>query len=383
MLAGERSVDELSPLDEKVLNHRNLCLCLGSAVQHIDTMRRVVCLDDGTELDYHRLVLATGSAPIRLPLPGADLLGVMTFRDLSDVNALGRAQGRAAVIGGGLLGLEAANGLAKRGLDVTVVHLMSWLMERQIDREAGGLLKTKLEGRGISFALEASSEAIVGESRVEGLRFKNGAVLLADLLFMAVGIRPEKTLAERTGLVCNRGVVVDDQLRTSDPDIYAIGECAEHRGVAYGLVWPVNEQADVLARHLVDKEEARYEGSAIFTSLKISGVQLFSAGDFSDEAEGDRLYLRDPGRGIYKKLMVRNNHLTGAFLIGDAADGAWYAAMIRNALPISARAIPSTFEIRSLPTPRRASSPRARTFSNTNITVCSRPPPTRTPSCPG
>jgi nitrite reductase (NADH) large subunit len=336
VLAGERSgshgdIGLITPEATK-----RILFFQGQRVKSISPATKRVMLADCSMIAYDKLVLATGSAPIRLPLPGADLDGVHTFRDLADVDALSRIEGRAIVIGGGLLGLEAAHGLVKRGLDVTVVHLMPWLMERQLDSEAGGLLRIELERRGITFALEAESEAIIGGERVEGLKLKSGEVIPCDHLIMAVGIRPEKTLADAAGLKVGRGISVNDQLITSDGDIFAIGECAEHRGVTYGLVWPVNEQADVLAAHLAGDDHAAYGGSAIFTSLKISGVQLFSAGDFSDEAAGDRLFFRDPERGIYKKLVVRDDRLAGAVLLGDAADGAWYASLIQDRTPIDA-----------------------------------------------
>lgn len=326
VLAGERAIEDLSLLDPT--SAERTIFYLGQSIMSLSRATRQVILADGTSLDYDKLVLATGSAPVSLPLPGADLEGVMTFRDLADVDALGRAAGRAIVIGGGLLGLEAANGLAKRGLDVTVVHLMPWLMERQLDREASELLRLELERRGIRFALGAESEAILGKDRVHGLRMTSGDTLPCDHLVMAVGVRPEKTLAQAAGLEVNRGVVVNDRLMTSDDNIFAIGECAEHRCVTYGLVWPVNEQADVLARQLAGEQDAIYVGSSVFTSLKISGIQLFSAGEFSDAAEGDRLFFYDPDRGIYKKLVVKDERLIGAVLLGDAADGAWYASLI-------------------------------------------------------
>lgn len=333
VLAGERDIDDLSLFEPTVIGRT--IFHLGQPVQSLNRATKRVTLADGNVFAYDKLVLATGSTPIRLPLPGADLPGVHTFRNLADVDALGRAKGRAVVIGGGLLGLEAAHGLAQRDLDVTVVHLMPWLMERQLDREAGGLLCGELERRGINFVLEAESEAILGTDRVEGLLLKSGDFIACDHLVMAVGIRPEKALAEAAGLVINRGLVVDDRLMTSDGDVFAIGECADHRNTTYGLVRPVNEQADALAAHLAGDQDASYCGSVIFTSLKISGVQIFSAGDFSDGVKGDHLYFRDLDRGIYKKLVVQDDRLTGAVLIGDATDGAWYTSLIQGGEPIT------------------------------------------------
>ncbi|MEM8952212.1 MAG: FAD-dependent oxidoreductase [Pseudomonadota bacterium] len=334
VLAGERSLGELGLIAPAAA--KRILFFQGQQVKSISPATKRIMLADCSTIGYDKLVLATGSAPIRLPLPGVDRDGVHTFRDLSDVDALSRIEGRAIVIGGGLLGLEAAHGLASRGLDVTVVHLMPWLMERQLDREAGGLLKRELESHGVAFALEAESEAIIGGERVEGLKLKSGEVMPCDHLIMAVGIRPEKTLADAAGLKVGRGVRVNDQLITSDENVFAIGECAEHQGVTYGLVWPVNEQADVLAAHLAGDDHAAYCGSAVFTSLKISGVQLFSAGDFADEVEGDRITFRDHERGIYKKLVIRDDRLVGAVLLGDAGDGAWYASLIQDRTPISA-----------------------------------------------
>jgi nitrite reductase (NADH) large subunit len=330
VLAGERRADGLSLLDPDLLARHGVRLRLGMTATGIDRAARRVAFADGTSLPYDRLVLATGSQPIRLPLPGADLPGVLTFRDLADVERLAGSAGRAVVIGGGLLGLEAANGLLRRGLDVTVVHLMPWLMERQLDREAGALLRRQLERRGLRFALPADSAAITGSERVEGLRLKDGTEIPADVLVMAVGIRPECSLARAAGLACGRGVKVDDGLGTSDPSIFAVGECAEHRGIGYGLVAPLYEQAAVLARRLAGDGTAAYAGSTVATSLKVSGVELHSAGEFGDDAKGERLLFRDPARGVYRKLVLRDGRLAGAVLLGDAADGAWYADLIRR-----------------------------------------------------
>ncbi len=332
VLAGERARGDLGLMASEAV--KRMLFYQGQRVRSLSRPTKRVMLDDGSTIAYDKLVLATGSMPIMLPLPGADREGVLTFRNLEDVSALGQAEGRAVVIGGGLLGLEAAHGLATRGLDVTVVHLMPWLMERQLDREAGALLQDELGRRGIKFALEAHSEAIIGGDRVEGLKLKTGEILACEHLVMAVGIRPDKTLAEAAGLKVRRGVVVNDRMMTSEGDIFAIGECAEHREKTYGLICPVNEQADALAGRLAGDDDALYQGSTVFTSLKISGVQLFSAGDFADDAEGDRLIFRDPDRGIYKKLIIRDDRLVGAVLIGDAVDGAWYASLIQEKRPV-------------------------------------------------
>ncbi len=332
VLAGERSQSDLNLVEPKAC--KRIVFFQGQRVISISRATQRVMLADCSTIAYDKLVLATGSTPIRLPLPGANLEAVATFRDVADVERLSRIQGRVVVIGGGLLGLEAAHGLAKRGLDVTVVHLMPWLMERQLDCEAGDQLRHELERRGVTTLLNAHSEAILGTQHVEGLKLKSGDVIPCDHVIMAVGIKSETELGTTAGLNVGRGLHVNDQLMTSDGKIFAIGECAEHRGVTYGLVGPANEQADILAAHLTGDERASYQGSAVFTSLKVSGVQLFSAGDFSDDAEGDRITFRDPDRGIYKKLIIRDDRLVGAVLLGDAGDGAWYASLIRNQVPI-------------------------------------------------
>jgi nitrite reductase (NADH) large subunit len=330
VLAGEADVDGIGLATRDWYAERGIELRTGVAVTSIDRDDARVRLAGGTSLAYDRLVLATGSKPLVLPLPGVNLPGVTAFRDLRDAHRLMSAAsgGCAVVIGGGLLGLEAANGLSKRGMAVTVVHLVPWLMERQLDSPAGAMLRAALEARGLRFVMPMGTEAILGDGCVAGVRFADGSETPADLVVMAVGVRPDIALAKESGLECNRGVVVDDHLQTSDPGIFALGECAEHRGRAYGLVSPLYEQAEVLARRLAG-EDARYEGSEVSTTLKVRGIDLFSVGEFADNAEGAPLILRDPAAGIYKKLIVRDARLVGAVLFGDTTDSAWYADLIR------------------------------------------------------
>jgi nitrite reductase (NADH) large subunit len=263
------------------------------------------------------------------------LPGVITFRDLSDVAAIrqaAKAGARAVVIGGGLLGLEAAYGLARFGVDTTLLHVMDRLMERQLDTRAASLVKTAMAQRGVRVLLEADTAAIEGEGRVEAVRLADGRLIPADLVVMAVGVRPATDLARETGLAVQRGIVVDDGLETSAPGIYAVGECAEHRGIAYGLVEPAYEQADILARRLA-RANAIYEGSVLATSLKVSGVPVFSAGDVHDET--NIIVFNDPGTGSYRKLVVRDDRLMGALLIGDVAEGPWYLDLIRSGAPVN------------------------------------------------
>lgn len=337
LLAREIGPDAVELKTAAWWRSRGVTLVYGRRATEIESKAKIVRLRGGSKLGYGKLVLATGSEAVRLPLPGADLTGVVTFRDKSDVECiLTRAQpgARAVVIGGGLLGLEAAYGLMKAGAHVSVVHLMDRLMERQLDGHAADLLKAALEERGIQVVLNAESEAIQGRRKVAGLRLKDGRNIPADLVVMAVGIKPNVRLARGADLAVNRGIVVGDDLQTSDPDIYAIGECAEHRGTCYGLVEPAYEQARVLARTLAGKA-ASYEGSLLATNLKVSGVSVFSAGDFLGAAGTEPIVLTDPGRQSYRKLVVSDDKLTGAVLVGDTADALWYLDLIRTGRPVA------------------------------------------------
>ncbi|MEW8395343.1 MAG: nitrite reductase large subunit NirB, partial [Candidatus Thiodiazotropha sp.] len=305
----------------------------------IDRAGRRVISESGAAIDYDRLLIATGSNPFIIPVPGHDKRGVIGFRDIADVERMLEAAGRykkAVVIGGGLLGLEAANGLLKNGMEVTVVHLMDSLMERQLDRPAADLLKSSLESRGLKFLMEAQTTEITGSERVEGIRFADGSEIEADLVVMAVGIRPNMALAQDAGIHCDRGIVVNDTMQTFDPRIYAVGECVQHRNVCYGLVAPLFEQAKVAANHLANHGIARYQGSITSTKLKVTGIDLFSAGEFN-EGEGDEtLVLQDPGAGVYKKLVLRDNRVKGAVMYGDTLDGSWYFQLLREGTDISA-----------------------------------------------
>jgi nitrite reductase (NADH) large subunit len=335
VLAGEQSFDDivLNPLDWYAKN--DIQLHLGKAISRIDRKRRLVVAEDGTEAPYDRLLIATGSQPFILPVPGADLKGVITYRDIQDTQAMidaASVKRHAVVIGGGLLGLEAANGLKLRGMEVTVVHLASTLLERQLDTQAGKLLQRSLEARGLTFLLEKSTSEIVGNEagEVAAVRFKDGEEIAADLVVMAAGIRPNTTLAEQAGLYCNRGIVVNDTLQTYDPRIYAVGECVSHRGIAYGLVAPLFEQAKVCANHLALMGIGTYKGSVLSTKLKVTGIDLFSAGDFIGGEDTEQIVLSDPSSGVYKKLVIQDDRLVGACLYGDTADGAWYFKLLRE-----------------------------------------------------
>ena len=336
VLAGEQTIEEiiLNPLSWYA--EHGITLHLGKTVTQIDRVKRVVRTSDGTEAPYDRLLLATGSLPFILPVPGKDLQGVLAYRDIADTQAMIHAATKykhAVVIGGGLLGLEAANGLMQRGMQVTVVHLMPWLMERQLDDVAGGLLRKSLEDRGLRFEMGAQTESLIPDKdgRVMAVRFKDGREIPADLVVMAAGIRPNTALAESAGLHCQRGIVVSDTLQTTtDPRIYAVGECAAHRGIAYGLVAPLFEQGRVCATHLAQFGIGRYTGSQTSTKLKVTGIDLFSAGDFMGGEGSEEIVLSDPYAGVYKKLVIRDDKLIGACLYGDTTDGSWYFKLLRD-----------------------------------------------------
>lgn len=335
VLAGEQMLDDIVLNSYDWYRSRGITLHAGRAITRIDRARHRVETNDGTFAEYDRLLLATGSTPVMLPIPGADLGGVLTYRDIADTHAMldaSRQSRRAAVIGGGLLGLEAANGLKARGMDVTVVHLAPWLMERQLDQTAGRLLQRSLEARGIVFLLERqTTEFIAGDDgRISAVRLQDGSTVPAGLVVLAVGIRPNTALAEAAGLHCNRGIVVSDTLQTFDPRIYAVGECVSHRGVAYGLVAPLFEMAKVCANHLARLGIGRYAGSVTSAKLKVTGVELFSAGDHIGAAGTESIVLSDPVGGVYKKLVLKDNKLVGACLYGDTVDSAWYFRLLRD-----------------------------------------------------
>ena len=335
VLAGEQTFEEIVLNDLNWYAEHAIELHLNRRVTEIDRQNRRVIAEDGTVAEYDRLIIATGSNPFILPIPGKDLEGVIGYRDIADTQAMidtAATHRHAVVIGGGLLGLEAANGLKLRGMDVTVVHIGDWLMERQLDKTAGNLLQTALESRGLNFLLPKQTAELLddGNGRVCAVRFADGDQIPADLVVMAAGIRPNYTLAESAGLTCNRGLTVDDTMRTSDPDIFAVGECAAHRGIAYGLVAPLFEQAKVCANHLALQGTAEYHGSVTSTKLKVTGIDLFSAGDFMGGEGCEEITLSDPIGGIYKKLVIRDDILVGACLYGDTADGGWYFRQIRK-----------------------------------------------------
>ncbi|MDE4302131.1 nitrite reductase large subunit NirB [Phaeobacter gallaeciensis] len=339
VLSGEKTYAEIVTHDEDWYADNGITCRFGEKVHAIDPTQKVVRGEKG-DVAYDKLVIATGSNPFMIPLPGHDLAGVIPYRDLEDTEAmmaLGDTPGtKAVVIGGGLLGLEAAAGMAARGVDVTVVHIMGHLMERQLDEAAGYLLRKSLVEKGIKVLCKANSKEILddGTGHVKALRLEDGTELPCDLLVMAVGIRPNMALAEATGLSCNRGVVVDDHMVTSDPDILALGECVEHDGALFGLVAPLYDQAKVLAQTLLG-QEARFVNKEVSTKLKVTGCDLFSAGDFAEGEGREDIVFRDPARGVYKRLVLEGDRLIGAVMYGDTADGAWFYSQIKDGSDIA------------------------------------------------
>ncbi|WP_253201400.1 nitrite reductase large subunit NirB [Sphingomonas quercus] len=332
VLAGEKSFDDIVINDADWYRANDIALIAGDPVTAIDRASRTVMSRGGRVVHYDKLLIATGSDPFIIPVPGAALPGVVGFRDMSDVDAMLAAAergGDAVVIGGGLLGLEAAHGLSLRGMKVTVLHLMPTLMERQLDEAAGWLLKSALEARGQTILTGADTAEIIGADAVEGVRLKDGRVIPAQLVVMAAGIRPNTALAREAGLAVDRGIKVDDHLVTSDPDVLAVGECVEHDGQVYGLVAPLWEMCRALADGLVGQPSG-YRGSVTSTKLKVSGIDVFSAGDFAGGDGAEDIVLRDASRGVYKRVVVRDDRLVGAVLYGDTADGAWYFDLLRK-----------------------------------------------------
>jgi NAD(P)H-dependent nitrite reductase large subunit/NAD(P)H-dependent nitrite reductase small subunit len=339
LLAGDKKTSEIFLHTREWYTEHGVKLHSGDPVVAIDRRRRVVRSQKGVELPYDRLLLATGSTPIVLPIPGKDLDGVVTFRDLADVDAMlesARRYKTAVVIGGGLLGLEAASALLRRGMDITVVHLFDTLMERQLDAAAAALLRSSLEDRGIKFRMPAKTAAIAGEERVRAVRFDDGTEIAADLVVMAAGVRPNTELATRAGLRSERGVLVDDTLQTFDPSVYAVGECVQHRNRTFGLVAPLWEQARVCAIHLAEVGVSRYRGTLTATQLKVAGIELYSAGDFAAGDGAEALVMQDHRNGIYKRLVIQNNRLRGAVLYGDASHGSWYFELMSAGQDIGA-----------------------------------------------
>jgi nitrite reductase (NADH) large subunit len=338
VLAGDKQVDDIMLHTREWYSRNGIMLHAGDPVEYIDRKRRFVRSRNGVEAYYDRLLIATGSTPFIIPVQGHRLPGVIGFRDIQDVETMmlaARDRRHAVVIGGGLLGLEAANGLMRQGMDVVVVHNGAHLMDRQLDQSAAILLKKALEAKGLRFLLETNTSAIVGKKRVTGVTFTDGVTIPADLVVMTAGVRPNILLAQQSGLHCERAIVVDDTLQTYDPRIYAVGECVQHRKATFGLVAPIWDQARVCGAHLANAGHRRYVQQATATKLKVTGVDLYSAGDFIGGTGSEDLILRDPRRGVYKRLVLKEGRLVGAVLYGDVKDGPFYFDLIQRGVDIT------------------------------------------------
>ena len=338
VLAGEKTFEAITTHPLSWYEENSIELIAGEPVVGIDRAAKTVTGAAGTIRPYDVLLLATGSNPVIIPLSGHKLPGVISFRDIADVEtmmAASKSGTHAVVIGGGLLGLEAANGLARNGMDTTVLHIMPTLMERQLDPVSAGLLKADLGTRGIKVITEANTKVIVGDERVEGVTLADGTHLPADIVVMAAGIRPNIALAKEAGLDCGRGIQVDDAMVTSDPAIYAVGECVEHRGALFGLVAPLYDMAKIVADRVTRTADSDYVPTVTGTRLKVTGIDVFSSGDFVGDDNTDDVVFRDDARGVHKKLVIRDDRLIGAVLYGEARDSAWYFDMIRSGSDIS------------------------------------------------
>ena len=342
VLCGEKTIEDIVINDRHWYVDNGIRLHAGNnkTVVRIDRVARKVYAQDGTSAAYDRLLIATGSKPVVLDIPGNDLKGVISFREIFDVNRMltyTRDHNKALVLGGGLLGLEAANGLVLRGMDVTVIHNNEVLLNRQMDRQAGEMLRAALEQRGLKFKMPAKTQRLIsdGSDHIKAVRFEDGSELECDLFIMAIGVRPNMALAQESGLYCERGIVVNDTLQSYDPSIYAVGECIQHRGDTFGLVAPLFEQAKVCANHLSDHGVAGYITLPTATKLKVTGINLFSVGNFMGDESCESIHFTDPALGIYKKLVIKANKLIGAVLYGDTVDGNWYQELLEKEEPIS------------------------------------------------
>ncbi|PCJ31271.1 MAG: hypothetical protein COA90_06765 [Gammaproteobacteria bacterium] len=338
VLAGDKSIDDIITHPLPWYKENNITLFTGNSISEIDTDNQRVKAEDGTEVDYGKLIIATGSNPFMLPLPGAELEGVISFRDIKDVNVMvetAKNYKRAVVIGGGLLGLEAANGLMIQGMEVWVVHRCNTLMEQQLDQSASDLMRTELEEKGMHFLMEHDTDKFSGTDRVEKIHFKDGTELAIDLVVMAIGVRPNISLAKESGIHCERGIVVDGTLKTYAPNVYAVGECVQFQNQLFGLVAPLYEQAKVCAKQLAGLGGEKYTTSPTATKLKVTGINLFSAGDFTGDESTEALIFKDSTRNIYKKIVLRDNKIIGTVLYGDTKDGNWYFSQLIDGDDIS------------------------------------------------
>lgn len=338
VLAGDKELSEIIINSLQWYQDNNITLHTGKTITKIDRGKQQVVSDDGIIADFDRLIIATGSVPVLLDIPGKELEGVISFRDINNVNMMietAKTHKHAIVIGGGLLGLEAANGLMIQGMNVSVVHRNNTLMSQQLDQQAADLMRAELEAKGMHFLMNHHTEALLGDERVKKVRFKDGSEVEADLVVMTIGVRPNIKLAQASGIKCDRGILVDDTLQTFTPSIYAVGECVQHREKTFGLVAPLFEQAKVCANHLVDMGIASYVSSVTSTKLKVTGIDLFSAGNYMGDDSTEDIVFKDAARHIYKKLVLKNNIIVGIILYGETTDGLWYFSLLTENQDIS------------------------------------------------
>ncbi|MFI9033373.1 nitrite reductase large subunit NirB [Staphylococcus pasteuri] len=333
ILQNKMSVEETIMNSYDWYDEHNIKLINNDPAIKIDRNKQKVMTESGIEVDYDQCIFATGSKAFVLPIKGSDFPSVIGWRTIDDTKRMmeiAKSKKHSIVIGGGLLGLECARGLLDQGMEVTVIHLAEWLMEMQLDAKAGQMLKADLEKQGMNFELQANTKEILGEEDVEAVRLADGRVLEADLVVMAVGIRPYTELAKQSDLEVNRGIVVNDMMQTSDPNIYAVGECAEHQGKVYGLVAPLYEQGKVLADYLTDNDTEGYKGSTTFTSLKVSGCDLYSAGQIVESPEIKGIEIFNSVDNNYKKVFLKDGEVVGAVLYGNTDDGSRFYNMMKK-----------------------------------------------------
>ncbi len=338
VLAGDKKLEDIIIHDLQWYQDNNINLYTGKTVTRIDQDKQRVITEEGIETDYDRLILATGSLPVMLDIPGKNLEGVISFRAMNDVQVMietAKKYKNAVIIGAGLLGLEAAHGLLLQGMNVTVVHRNNTLMSQQLDQTSADMMRAELEQTGMYFLMNRNTEALLGEERVEKVRFTDGSEIDADLVVMAIGVRPNIQLAQQSGIQCDRGILVNDVLQTATPNIYAVGECVQHRDKTFGLVAPLFEQAKVCADHLATGKAPRYVSGATATKLKVTGINLFSAGDYKGGEGTESIIFKDPARHIYKKLVLKDNRIVGIILYGDTLDGNWYFSLLTEQQDIS------------------------------------------------
>ena len=338
VLAGDKQLSEIIINDLQWYQDNNITLYTGQTITQIDSINKKIMTDGGLSTDYDRLIIATGSVPVMLDIAGKELEGVISFRDINDVNIMidtAKTHKNAIVIGGGLLGLEAANGLMSQGMNVSVVHRNNTLMSQQLDQEAADLMRVQLEAKGMNFLMNHHTEALLGTQRVEKVRFKDGSEIEADLVIMAIGVRPNIQLAKTSGIQCDRGILVNDTLQTLTPTIYAVGECVQHRKKTFGLVAPLFEQAKVCANHLSGIGMSSYESNVTSTQLKVTGIAVFSAGNFIGDETTESIIFKDSTRHIYKKLVLKKNQIIGIVLYGETTDGLWYFSLLTDKTNIS------------------------------------------------